>query len=91
MVTQDSCGSDVPIVFIGYIIAAVCNPMRPANFTDKGRSFVLVLQTSYNMGATIFYLRSNLAAALNGMLTGPRAGWFTNFILVPFDGISVVV
>lgn len=65
---------------------AMCEPPYPATFKDTGRTLAIVLETSYNMGATIFQLRRNINASLNAINSDPTtAGWFTNYVLYPFD------
>ncbi|EYC07094.1 hypothetical protein Y032_0072g685 [Ancylostoma ceylanicum] len=68
---------------------AICEPHYDATFTDVDRTFVIMLETSYNMGATIFQMKKNLKKALDKINTDPTTkGWFTKFILYPFDSVS---
>ncbi|KIH65834.1 hypothetical protein ANCDUO_03837 [Ancylostoma duodenale] len=67
----------------------ICEPHYDATFTDVDRTFVIMLETSYNMGATIFQMKKNLKKALDRINTDPTTkGWFTKFILYPFDSVS---
>ncbi|PIO64549.1 hypothetical protein TELCIR_13819, partial [Teladorsagia circumcincta] len=50
------------------------------------RTFVIMLETSYNMGSTIFQMKRSLKKALDSIQNDPTtAGWFSKFILYPFD------
>uniref|UniRef100_A0A8R1I1U1 Uncharacterized protein n=1 Tax=Caenorhabditis japonica TaxID=281687 RepID=A0A8R1I1U1_CAEJA len=81
--------SSVPQYTGNFCELAHCEPPYPTTFNDKERTLVLVLETSYNMGATIFQLRKNLKASLDSINNDPTLqGWFTNFVLYPFDSTS---
>ncbi|PIC16616.1 hypothetical protein B9Z55_023164 [Caenorhabditis nigoni] len=68
---------------------AHCEPPYPTTFNDKERTLVLMLETSYNMGSSIFQLKKNLKASLDSINNDPTLqGWFTNFVLYPFDSTS---
>ncbi|KAK6766690.1 hypothetical protein RB195_026146 [Necator americanus] len=68
---------------------AVCEPPYKTTFTDVGRTFVIMLETSYNMGATIFQMKRNLKKAFDKINNDPTTkGWFSKFILYPFDSVS---
>ncbi|VDK67370.1 unnamed protein product [Cylicostephanus goldi] len=48
-----------------------------------------MLETSYNMGATIFQMKRSLKAAFEKINTDPTTkGWFSKFVLYPFDSVS---
>ncbi|XGW32425.1 hypothetical protein V3C99_017180 [Haemonchus contortus] len=67
----------------------VCTQKSGATFTDVGRTFVIMLETSYNMGGTIFQMKKNLKAALDSIQNDPTtSGWFSKFILYPFDSTA---
>ncbi|WKY16537.1 hypothetical protein Q1695_001300 [Nippostrongylus brasiliensis] len=67
----------------------VCEQKYPGNFVDSGRTFVIMLETSYNMGSTIFQMKKNLKIALDKMKNDPTTtGWFNKYILYPFDSSS---
>ncbi|KAK6050548.1 hypothetical protein COOONC_11947, partial [Cooperia oncophora] len=64
----------------------VCTQKYDATFTDTGRTFVIMLETSYNMGSTIFQMKKNLKTALDSIQNDTTTkGWFSKFILYPFD------
>lgn len=45
-----------------------------------------MLETSYNMGGTIFQMKKNLKVALDKIKNDPTtSGWFSKYILYPFD------
>ncbi|CAJ0609897.1 unnamed protein product [Cylicocyclus nassatus] len=68
---------------------ALCLPPYPTTFSDIDRTFVIMLETSYNMGATIFQMKRSLKAAFEKINTDPTTkGWFSKFILYPFDSES---
>uniref|UniRef100_A0A1I7T995 EGF-like domain-containing protein n=1 Tax=Caenorhabditis tropicalis TaxID=1561998 RepID=A0A1I7T995_9PELO len=81
--------SSVPQFSGQFCQLAHCEPPYPTTFNDKERTLAIVLETSYNMGSSIFQLKKNLKASLDSINNDPTLqGWFTNFVLYPFDSTS---
>lgn len=73
-------------IFCYYPFQAHCEPPVPSSFATTGRTLAIMLETSYGMGSTIWLMQRNLKAALDSIQTDPTTrGWFTEFILYPFD------
>ncbi|CAI5455517.1 unnamed protein product [Caenorhabditis angaria] len=78
--------SSVPQFTGDFCQLAHCEPPYPTTFQDTGRTLAIVLETSYNMGATIYQLKRNLKASLDSIKNDPTLqGWFSNYVLYPFD------
>ncbi|CAB3401138.1 unnamed protein product [Caenorhabditis bovis] len=68
---------------------AYCEPPYPTTFKDKERTLAIALETSYNMGSSIFMMQKNLKASIESIINDPTLqGWFTNFVLYPFDSTA---
>ncbi|KAF1747336.1 hypothetical protein GCK72_023798 [Caenorhabditis remanei] len=81
--------SSVPQFTGQFCQLAHCEPPYPTSFNDKGRTLAIVLETSYNMGSSIFQLKRNLKASLDSINNDATLqGWFNNFVLYPFDSTS---
>ncbi|CAI2356606.1 unnamed protein product [Caenorhabditis sp. 36 PRJEB53466] len=81
--------SSVPQFTGQFCELAHCEPPYPTTFNDKERTLAIVLETSYNMGSSIYQLKRNLKASLDSINNDPTLqGWFTNFVLYPFDSIA---
>ncbi|CAD6189014.1 unnamed protein product [Caenorhabditis auriculariae] len=66
-----------------------CEPPMPKVFKDTGRTLAILLETSTNMGATIYQMKRNIKAALDNFNNDPTtAGWFSNYVLYPFDSVA---
>ncbi|CAI4225572.1 unnamed protein product [Auanema sp. JU1783] len=73
----------------GFCENALCEPPYPTNFKDTGKTLAILLETSYNMGSTIYQLKKNLKASLDKLKNDPTTSyWFSNYILYPFDSVS---
>lgn len=62
-----------------------CVPPRNVDFSDNGKTLVLLVETSYMMTTPIYRLAKALPSIINNITSTTNNLWFTNYILFPFD------
>jgi len=65
-----------------------CVPPRNVDFSDNGKTLVILVETSYMMTTPIYRLAKALPSIVNNVSSSTDSTWFTNYILFPFDSTS---